>query len=152
MAKVAASVSSSTPVAQAAAQTAGNGVDHTPQAEAGMWARVQAMGQQMGSSPIAMNGKRIIVLIAKIFGYALGTAGVLFAMSYLSTVMLSAGWPLFLIVVLELVGYILGMLASWYASDTVVEFIINGGVKRTIGKVGNLFKRTPKLAAPVAAS
>ena len=113
------------------------------------------MGQQMGSSPIAMNGKRIIVLIAKIFGYALGTAGVLFAMSYLSTVMLTAGWPLFLIVVLELMGYILGMLASWYASDKIVNFVVDGGVSRVIGKlgskVGGLFKATPKLAAPEAA-
>lgn len=98
---------------------------------AAFWTKLGMKGLFNYEPPSA--AKTIMVLVAKVLGYAIGTVATLYAISALSAVLMTMGWPIFIVAVTEIMGYVLGLLASWYASDKIVDFIVDGGVSRTIG-------------------
>lgn len=96
-----------------------------------LWSKLGMQGLFNYEPPSA--AKTMLIVVAKVLGYAVGTVATIFAIGALSMVLQTMGWPIFIIAVIELMGYVLGMLASWYASDKIVDFIVDGGVSRTIG-------------------
>lgn len=99
--------------------------------------------------------KTILLVIAKVLMYAIGAVATAVLITSLSTILQGWGWNLFIVAVIELTGFILGCIASWYASDAIIDFVATGGVKRNVdrvfGKVGGFFTRSPK-PTTVAAS
>lgn len=80
--------------------------------------------------------QRIIMLVSKVALYAIGFVGSLYITGYLSMVLLNFGMPLFLVAVAEIMSVVLGTIGSFYASERIVDFIVDGGIKRAVDKSG----------------
>lgn len=82
----------------------------------------------------------IIKVVAMVALYALGFASSIYVVSWLSSAMVTGGVPLLLAAAFEIFGIIIAALASWMASEKIVNFIADGGVGRTITNVSGWFK------------
>lgn len=96
-----------------------------------LWARI---GEFFGPYTPA---RTFAIFIARITLYALGAVTAMYAVSALSTAMLIGGWPLFLIMVFEIIGIICAIVASWQASDAIVNYVVAGNVTRDIKRARN---------------
>lgn len=104
----------------------------------GLWSKLGM--QDLFTYRPSSAAKTIMILTAKVLGYAIGAVGTIIAVSTLSMVLQAFGWPLFIVAVIEIFAYVMGVLASWYLSDKVVNFIVDGGVSRTIGGAASWVK------------
>ncbi len=82
----------------------------------------------------------IIKIVAMVALYALGFASSIYVADWLSSAMVAGGVPLLLAAAFEIFGIIIAALASWMASEKIVNFIADGGVGRTITNVSGWFK------------
>ena len=81
--------------------------------------------------PAASSGTMTIVkLVARVTLYALGAVATCYVVSALSAAMMAGGIPLFMIMVAEIIAFILGLLAAWTLSDTVVDYVAAGHLSR----------------------
>lgn len=77
----------------------------------------------------------IVKFVAKVVLYALGAVATAYAVSALSTAMLAGGVPLFVIMVCEIIGFILGIVASVHVADLAVNYVADGKLSRDFGRL-----------------
>lgn len=92
--------------------------------------------ERLGFRPYSVQ-TTITKLIARVAMYALGVTAALYVTSMLSAVMLAAGWPMFLVAVVELFTLIMAVIGSWVISDKVVDFVASGGITRSLKNTGS---------------
>lgn len=87
--------------------------------------------ERMGFKPYSVQ-TTMTKFIARLVLYAVGMVASVGVISLLSAAMLAGGWPMFLVSVFEIVGYVLAFIGSWTLSDTVIDYIAEGKVSRDI--------------------
>lgn len=97
-----------------------------------------AMGLPVQTETVSKT-RAIITLVARIAGYAVGIVGSMYIVGYLSMMMATFGLPTFIAAVVEIFAFILSMIASWKASDMIVDFVASGGISRSFGTARNWF-------------
>lgn len=95
--------------------------------------------EKLGFRPFSMQ-TTLTKLVARVVLYAVGAAAAIFTISVLSLVLQAAGWPLFLVSVIEIVGMVLGIMASWVASDALINYVAAGNVSRDIKRASTWVK------------
>lgn len=85
-------------------------------------------------------GRTLVTFVARITLYAIGFVAAAYVITALSVAMQLGGWPLFLVAVFEIVGFICAFVASWMASDAIVNYVAAGNVSRDIKRVGSWIK------------
>ena len=82
----------------------------------------------------------VIRFVARLVLYACGAVAATYVTMMLSGILLAAGWPVFIVAVLEIVGVMCACISSWMLSDTVVNYVADGKLTRDIKRVGQWFK------------
>lgn len=89
-------------------------------------------------------------LVARVVLYAIGMVSAIYCVGLLSAILQTAGWPLFLVAVIEIIGFVLGFIAAWSASDAIVDYIAAGHVSRDLKRAGSWL--SSKLVSPVSSA
>lgn len=84
--------------------------------------------------------RTLATFMARITLYAVGAVASLSVITALSAAMLTGGWPLFLISVIEIIGFICALVGSWMASDAIVNYVAAGNISRDIKRVSSWIK------------
>lgn len=92
---------------------------------------IESLWQRMGFTEYSVQTS-ILKFVARVTLYAVGFVASLYAVSFLSAILVAAGWPLFIVAVLEIVALVLTMIGSWMLSDAVVNYVAAGNVTRDI--------------------
>lgn len=79
----------------------------------------------------------ITKLVARVVLYAIGAVAAMYTVAWLSALLTVAGWPLFIVAVVEIIGIVLGLVAAWTASDAIIDYIAAGNVSRDLKRVGS---------------
>jgi hypothetical protein len=106
----------------------------------------EAMFAYLGIKPTGA-GASILKTIARVLMYVTGVVASLYIVSWLSVAMVMGGWPLFLVMILEVTAIILACIASWKLSDTVIDYLSEGRLTKDISNIFGWSKRKVVSAA-----
>lgn len=87
--------------------------------------------ERMGFRPYSVQ-TTLTKLIARLTLYAIGMVASIGIVTALSLAMQLGGWPMFIVTVFEIVGFVLAFIGSWTLSDAVVDYIAEGNVSRDL--------------------
>lgn len=96
----------------------------------------ESFWERMGFRPYSLQ-TTLTKFIARITLYAVGVVASVSVMSLLTAAMIAGGWPMFIVSVFEIVALVCALIASWVASDAIINYIADGHVSRDIKRVGS---------------
>lgn len=102
--------------------------------------------ERMGFRPYSVQST-LTKLVARVVLYAVGMVSAIYCIGLLSAILQTAGWPLFLVAVIEIIGFVLGFIAAWSASDKIIDYIAAGNVTRDLKRAGSWLSE--KLVSPI---
>lgn len=104
------------------------------------WQRINGFMPKFTFEPTSWQAT-YLKLVARVSLYAFGAVATICIMGTLSVAMQTAGWPVLIIMMIEIIGLVLGCIGAWMLSDSIVNYIADGNVSRDIKRVGGWVKR-----------
>ena len=100
----------------------------------------ESLWESLRGYEVPAGAKTLMMLIGRVALYAVGFVTALSITGALSAVLVTWGWPVFIIMCIEFMTLILGILAAWVVTDYAVDYIATGGVSRDIKLAGSWIK------------